>query len=299
MGPDNIGPSMMSSSLPPVRSPSRSIRVVLSRAAPQLQAPNSVVPLLLRRRHRHRTAVGMSRFAAAALRRATATSGIPSSSSRSAAFSPFAPRLFSTEASGETASAGAGAGAAQGSQDKPLFKPSDEGLAYGRFYSAIPGGNRLPKSMLKTDIIHHLDKCELSLDDVKIDYNRGYFPVGALLRFSSVPLYNTAVKQTREGRQYRLEMVSREEFDLKQSFDGKAILLQGVPRNAQPEDIERFLCGTNVEPPPFESFLRPGVPDPIRVVLVKFRSRTDANNAFIAKNRGFCLNNPVSMRILQ
>ncbi|XP_052146160.1 uncharacterized protein LOC127765333 [Oryza glaberrima] len=238
----------------------------------------------------------MSRLAAAALRRATAASGIPSSSSRSSVLAPFAPRLFSTEASGETPAAGA---AAQGSQDEPFFKPSDEGVAYGRFYSVIPGGSRLPKSMLKTDIIHHLDKSELSLDDVKIDYNRGYYPVGALLRFSSVPLFNTAVRQTREGRQYRLEMISREEFDLKQSYDGKAILLQGVPRNAVPEDIERFLCGTNVEPPPFESFLRPGVPDPIRVVLVKFRSRTDAANAFITKNRGFCLNNPVSMRVLQ
>uniref|UniRef100_A0A0E0CYY4 cyanoalanine nitrilase n=1 Tax=Oryza meridionalis TaxID=40149 RepID=A0A0E0CYY4_9ORYZ len=162
----------------------------------------------------------MSRLAAAALRRAAAASGIPSSSSRSAALAPFAPRLFSTEASGETAAAGA---AAQGSQDEPFFKPSDEGVAYGRFYSVIPGGSRLPKSMLKTDIIHHLDKSELSLDDVKIDYNRGYYPVGALLRFSSVPLFNTAVRQTREGRQYRLEMISHEEFDLKKSYDGKAL----------------------------------------------------------------------------
>jgi hypothetical protein len=58
-------------------------------------------------------------------------------------------------------------------------------VAYGRFYSVIPGGSRLPKSMLKTDIIHHLDKSELSLDDVKIDYNRGYYPVGA---YGSFPI---------------------------------------------------------------------------------------------------------------
>jgi hypothetical protein len=124
----------------------------------------------------------MTRLAAAALRRATAASGIPSSSSRSSVLAPFAPRLFSTEASGETPAAGA---AAQGSQDEPFFKPSDEGVAYGRFYSVIPGGSRLPKSMLKTDIIHHLDKSELSLDDVKIDYNRGYYPVGA---YGSFPI---------------------------------------------------------------------------------------------------------------
>jgi hypothetical protein len=34
------------------------------------------------------------------------------------------------------------------------------------------------------------------------------------------------------------------------------LMLQGVPRNAIPEDIERFLCGINFEPPPFEGFLR-------------------------------------------
>jgi hypothetical protein len=33
------------------------------------------------------------------------------------------------------------------------------------------------------------------------------------------------------------------------------VLLQGVPRNALLEDIDRFLCGTNFEPP-FESFIR-------------------------------------------
>jgi hypothetical protein len=32
---------------------------------------------------------------------------------------------------------------------------------------------------LKTDIIHHLDRCGLSLDDVKMDYNRGFTPLSA------------------------------------------------------------------------------------------------------------------------
>lgn len=233
----------------------------------------------------------MSRLAAAALRRAVTASGVSSSpSSRSAAFAPASSRLFSTDASGE---------AAAGSQDDSFLKSSGEGLAYGRFYSVISGGNRIGKNMLKTDIIHYLDKCELSLDDVKIDYNRGYYPMGALLRFPSMASFNTAIRQTSQGRLYKLERMNRDEWDLKQSYDGKAILLQGVPRNAPPEDIERFLCGTNFEPPPFESFLRPGVPEPIRMVLVKFCTKTDATNAFITKNRSFCLNNPVSMRVLQ
>jgi len=173
------------------------------------------------------------------------------------------------------------------------------GLAYGRFYSTIGMGNRLEKTMLKTDIIHQLDRCGLSLDDVKMDYNRAFTPLGSLLRFPSKAAFTTAIRQTSQNRLYKMEAITPDVWDLKQSFDGKAVLLQGVPRNALPEDIERFLCGTNFEPPPFESFLRPGVPEPIRMVLVKFRTKTNAMNAFIAKNRSFCLNNQVSMRVLQ
>ncbi|PUZ41612.1 hypothetical protein GQ55_9G518400 [Panicum hallii var. hallii] len=234
----------------------------------------------------------MSRLAAAALRRGVAASRDPSSSSRLAASAPGSARLFSADASGEAAAAGAD------SQNDPFLKASSEGLAYGRFYSTTGVGNRLEKNMLKTDIIHHLDRCGLSLDDVKMDYNRGFTPLGALLRFPSKAAFTTATRQTSQNRLYKMEAISRDVWDLKQSFDGKAVLLQGVPRNALPEDIERFLCGTNFEPS-FENFLRPGVPEPIRMVLVKFRTKTDAMNAFITKNRSFCLNNQVSMRVLQ
>ncbi|KAG2541622.1 uncharacterized protein LOC120690269 [Panicum virgatum] len=234
----------------------------------------------------------MSRLAAAALRRGVAASRDPSSSPLAASALGSA-RLFSADASGEAAGAGAD------SQSDPFLKESSEGLAYGRFYSPTGVGNRLEKNMLKTDIIHQLDRCELSLDDVKMDYNMGFTPLGALLRFPSKAVFTTAVRQTSQNRLYKMEAISRDEWDLKQSFDGKTVLLQGVPRNALPEDIERFLCGTNFEPPPFESFLRPGVPERIRVVLVKFRTKTDAMNAFITKNRSFCLNNQVSMRVLQ
>ncbi|KAM3229315.1 hypothetical protein ACQJBY_033124 [Aegilops geniculata] len=211
----------------------------------------------------------MSRFAAAALRGALTASGARSCSI-SVAFPLASSRLFSTDASGVVA----------GSQDD---SSSGEGHTYGRFYTNISGVGRLGKNMLKTDIIHYLDQCELSLDDVKIDYNKGFYPMGALLKFPSVESFEKAVRQTIQGRMYRLERV----------------LLQGVPRNAQVDDIERFLCGTNYEPPPFENFIRAGVPEPVRMVLVKFGSRTDATNAFIAKNKGFCLNNPVTVRVIQ
>ncbi|GJN08232.1 hypothetical protein PR202_ga26131 [Eleusine coracana subsp. coracana] len=160
----------------------------------------------------------MSRFAAAFLRRGVSASR-DLYSSRLSSFAPAYPRLFSADASGE---ASAAASAAADSQEDSFLKASDEGIAYGRFYSVIPGGNNLGKDMLKTDIIHVLDKCDLSLEDVKIDYNRGYYPMGA-----------------------------------------------------------------------------PGVPEPIRVVLVKCPTKTDAMNAVVTKNRSFCLNSPVSVRVLQ
>ncbi|TVU47485.1 hypothetical protein EJB05_07088 [Eragrostis curvula] len=236
----------------------------------------------------------MSRLAAAVLRRGVAASR-DLSSSRLSSFAPAYPRLFSADASGEASAAAAAAD----SKDDSFLKASDEGLAFGRFYNVFAGGSNLGKDMLKTDIIHCLDKCELSLEDVKIDYNRGYYPMGALLRFHSKAAYTTAVRQASQARLYRLDEISREQWDMKKSFDGKALLLQGVPRNALPDDIERFLCGTNFEPTPFESFLRPGVPEPIRVVLVKCPTKTDAMNTFVTKNRTFCLNSPVSVRVLQ
>ena len=227
----------------------------------------------------------MSRLAAAALRGALTASGARSCSI-SVAFPLASSRLFSTDASGAVA----------GSQDD---SSSGEGHTYGRFYTNISGVGRLGKNMLKTDIIHYLDQCELSLDDVKIDYNKGFYPMGALLKFPSVESFEKAVRQTIQGRMYRLERVSPDEWEHKISLNGKAVLLQGVPRNAQVDDIERFLCGTNYEAPPFENSIRAGVPEPVRMVLVKFGSRTDATNAFIAKNKGFCLNNPVTMRVIQ
>ena len=38
--------------------------------------------------------------------------------------------------------------------------------------------------------------------------------------------------------------------------------------------------------------------DPIRMATVLFSTRTEAMNALIKKNRGFCLNNQISVRVL-
>lgn len=38
--------------------------------------------------------------------------------------------------------------------------------------------------------------------------------------------------------------------------------------------------------------------DPIRMATVLFSTRNEAMNALIKKNRGFCLNNQISVRVL-
>ncbi|XP_020113298.1 uncharacterized protein LOC109727564 isoform X3 [Ananas comosus] len=138
-----------------------------------------------------------------------------------------------------------------------------------------------------------------STDDIKFDYTKAYNPVGVLLQFPSESSFDTAVKQTiRRGRLYKIEKIDRSEWDLKTSYDGKVVLLQGIPRNAVQEDVERFLSGSNFELSTFQMLFRQGFPDPVRIALVHFPTRLDAMNAFCFNNRGFCLNSPVSMRVL-
>lgn len=175
----------------------------------------------------------------------------------------------------------------------PFLQPPEEGLVYGRLNGSI-------KNTLKTDIMRFFEGCNLSADDIKVEYNRVYTPVGMLLQFMSQSSYEMALRQLiRKGRLYRLEMIDRSVWDLAEAFNGKAVLLQGLPRNAILDDVERFLSGCNYDPTTYKTFLRPGTPDMVRISLVKFPTQLDAMNAFMMKNRGFCLNNPVTMRVLQ
>ncbi|KAK7859539.1 hypothetical protein CFP56_005929 [Quercus suber] len=77
------------------------------------------------------------------------------------------------------------------------------------------------------------------------------------------------------------------------------MLLQGFPRNALPEDVERFLTGCVYEASSIEMFMRGAFPDAIRMAIVNFPSKNEAMNAFIKKNRGICLNNQISVRVLE
>ncbi|CAL9764020.1 unnamed protein product [Musa acuminata subsp. burmannicoides] len=181
----------------------------------------------------------------------------------------------------------------QDASEDPFLRSSEEGLVFGK----LTGTGR---NALKTDVIHFFEGCNLSTTDIKVEYNKAYNPLGMLLQFSSRSSFDMAVRQTvRKGRLYKLEKVDRSHWDFTTSYDGKAVLLQGIPRNALQEDIERFLNGCNFDPSRFQTFVRQGFPDPIRVSLVHFPTRIDAMNAICWKNRSFCLNNPITMRVLQ
>ncbi|KAJ6833358.1 uncharacterized protein M6B38_340330 [Iris pallida] len=198
-------------------------------------------------------------------------------------------RITSKNFSAEAAAAAAGK---DSSVDQFLHPP--QGLVFGRVTGTGVGNNTM-----KSDIIHYFEGCNLSTADVKVEYNRAYNPVALMLQFPSQSSYDTALRQViRKGRLYKIEKVNRGQWDLATAYDGKAILLQGIPRNALPDDIERFLSGTNYDPN-FQPSIRLGPVDSIRFALVQFPTRTDAMNAFLTRNKSFCLNSPVIMRLLQ
>ncbi|WOL00683.1 hypothetical protein Cni_G09396 [Canna indica] len=176
--------------------------------------------------------------------------------------------------------------------EDPFLRTPEAGLAFAKLTGIRP-------HTLKTDVINYLEGCNLSTNDVKVEYTKGYNPIGMLLQFSSRSAFDIAMRQNaKKGRLYKLEMISRSDWDLTTSYDGKAVVLQGLPRNSTQEDMERFLCGCNFDPSTFNVFLRPGIPDPVKIAFVQFATRIDAMNAFRLKNRSFCLNNPITIRVL-
>ncbi|XVE76282.1 hypothetical protein DITRI_Ditri12bG0159500 [Diplodiscus trichospermus] len=139
---------------------------------------------------------------------------------------------------------------------------------------------------MKSDIISLLEGCTLTPDDIKVSYSRSLFPVAMMLRFSSPALFSNATRIIRRfDRLYRLERV----------------VLQGIPRNALVEDIERFLSGCDYDSSSIQTvaFTRPGSTNVVRLTTVQFPSQIQAVNACITKNRSLCLNNQISVRVLQ
>ncbi|KAL3536338.1 hypothetical protein ACH5RR_004799 [Cinchona calisaya] len=180
------------------------------------------------------------------------------------------PRRFSTEAE-------------QPSQDTnadTFLQNPPTGLVYGKLFGTT-------KLTTKTDVLNLLDGCNLSADDVKVSYSRLYDATSMFLQFPSRQAYNTASRSiTRKGR-FRLEVADRSQWDLIAPYDGKAILLQGIPRNALIDDVERFLSGCHYDASSIQMFSRQAFPYPIRMALVRFPSQALAMHAYITKNQGY------------
>ncbi|KAG6772499.1 hypothetical protein NC652_017459 [Populus alba x Populus x berolinensis] len=202
----------------------------------------------------------------------------------------------------------------------PFLQDSATSLTYARFHG-------VRKHTLKTDIINLFEGSNLTPDDIIVVHHRfNNNPYAAAIKFPSRRAYDNAQRSlTRAGRIYNLEKTPPTVWDaaLRNSYDGKTVLLEGLPPNALNEDIERFLSGCKFVPSSIRTFVKYPDPvmsagrknpttseertepttseekrDPIRMATVLFSTRTEAMNALIKKNRGFCLNNQISVRVL-
>ncbi|KAK8651205.1 hypothetical protein V6N13_140817 [Hibiscus sabdariffa] len=123
------------------------------------------------------------------------------------------------------------------------FTPSKHflGFAYGKPFGAT-------KYTMKSDIISLLEECNLTPDDIKVSYNRNFFPVAMMLRFPSSAAFSNATRTIRRfDRLYRLNRVDASDWDIVTPYNGKTVVLQGLPRSAAFEDIERFLSGCDYD----------------------------------------------------
>ncbi|KAK6126123.1 hypothetical protein DH2020_040101 [Rehmannia glutinosa] len=198
---------------------------------------------------------------------------------RLASTSFISPKLFSTEASEPT------------SDDQFLRTPTS-GLVYGKLAN-------ITKHTTKSDIINLLEGCDLNPENLKVEYNRSYFPLSMMVEFPSRSAYDAALRTIgRKGRLYNISKVDKAEWDTNAPYDGKAILLYGIPRNALIDDVERFLSGCRYDSSSIEMFVRPTNQGLVRMALVRFPSQALAMHAYITKNRGFCLNDQITVHVL-
>ncbi|KAH7553456.1 hypothetical protein ACOSQ2_030137 [Xanthoceras sorbifolium] len=174
------------------------------------------------------------------------------------------------------------------SSTDPFLQTPNEGLVYGKLFPVT-------KYTLQTDIINLLEGCKLTRDDVKVNYSRNFMPMAMLVQFPSRHAFDNAIRMlNRKGRLYRLEKIDRSDWDSLMPYNGKTVVLEGIPINALHDDVERFLAGCECDSSSIQMFQRSS-----RMATVHFPSQTQAMNAFLTKNRGFCLNNQISVRVLQ
>ncbi|XP_057801397.1 uncharacterized protein LOC131016713 [Salvia miltiorrhiza] len=192
------------------------------------------------------------------------------------------PKPFSTEASKPSL----------GSSDDQFLRTPSTGVVYGRLLD-------ITKHTSKTDIINLLDASNLGPEKIKVEYNRGFLPLSMLVEFPSVSSYDAALRSiARKGHFYNIRKAEKSEWDAGTPYDGKAIILLGIPRNASFDDVERFLSGCQYDSSSIQISVRLTNEGPIRMALVRFPSQALAMHAYITKNRGFCLNNQITVQVL-
>ncbi|KAK9756249.1 hypothetical protein RND81_01G084300 [Saponaria officinalis] len=175
----------------------------------------------------------------------------------------------------------------------PFLSPPSKGAVYGKLFG-------INENTLKTDIIHLFEGCRLTLDDIKVEYDRMFNPLAMLLQFPSLSDFSTAFKENnRKGRWLKLDKADWQQWDVVTPYDGNYVLLHGIPRTANLDDVERFLSGCNYDSSSFDIFTRSAYPESIRMAKVRFLSQIEAMNAVIQKNGSFCLNNRILTRLIQ
>ncbi|CAI9098119.1 OLC1v1034704C2 [Oldenlandia corymbosa var. corymbosa] len=137
----------------------------------------------------------------------------------------------------------------QGSAFDPFHQTSSSGPIYARLYGAT-------KHTSKTDVLNLLSGCNLTVDDIKHDYTLNFLPLPVLVKFPSRQAYDAGTRSVVKKGRFRLEPENGSRFDTIAPYDGKAILLQGIPRNALIDDVERFLAGCTYDSSSIQMFYR-------------------------------------------
>ncbi|KAI4364128.1 hypothetical protein MLD38_020259 [Melastoma candidum] len=174
----------------------------------------------------------------------------------------------------------------------PFLHASSSGPVYAKLF-----GNA--RHTTKSDVVNLLDGCNLTVDDVRVNYNNNFAPVAMIVQFQSRYDFDQAFKAiVRKGRLYRIEKADQSHWDNVKSYDGKTLLLHGIPRMATREDIERLLSGCEFDSSSIQFSFRQAFPYAVRMATVNFPSQILAINAFFKTNRSFCQNNQISVRVL-
>lgn len=190
------------------------------------------------------------------------------------------------------------AGGTTTQNSSPILDPFSHNPTTGLTYAALTG---ITTYTTKDDILNFFDDCKLTPEDLKVDYNPSYLPNGMLIQFPSKNAYDNALKTLgRKVHGYRLIWITPHRWASVSSYNGKALLLQGIPRNALQDDIDRLLSGCHHDGTgtSIKIFTRYTGKELTRMAIVEFPSAILARLAYLTTTREFCLNSQVLAQVL-